>query len=399
MNQFERDQKRIDESYFKVFIEELEDGVVFEDVRGFINYANKKVADMLGYSKNELLGKHWSEIVPQDVIEQVALESSQRQYGKKSSYETKILKRSGETVPVIVSSNPVFSNKKKFEGILTVFTDISELKSYQDKLKEERDRSRMLLDIVGVVIFVLDIEGKITLINKKGCQVLACSEEEILGENLLDRVIEPSYRDNVREVFGRIIREEEMESEYYVVPIVTLRGEKRLIIWNYILLKDSLGNINGLLISAADITESKKTQDALNERIKELQCLYSVNKLLSSKAESLEEILKQIVNLIPKGFMHPSKTCASIELEGKVYHSSGFQTTPWKIFTDIYVSNKKMGTITVYYCSHSEESDIGQEIFSSEERHLVEALAKEIAMFIEKKEAHQKIYESEQRYR
>ncbi len=59
----------------------------------------------------------------------------------------------------------------------------AERKQAEESLREERDRAQMYLDIAGVMFVALDSMGKLTLINKKGCEILGYNEKEIVGKN------------------------------------------------------------------------------------------------------------------------------------------------------------------------------------------------------------------------
>ena len=67
--------------------------------------------------------------------------------------------------------------------------------------------------------------------------------------------------------------------------------------------------------------------EALKERAKELNCLYSVEEILSKNNISLPEALQKIVNAIPPGWQYPDVCEAIIEYQGDIYRTSEFAET------------------------------------------------------------------------
>jgi two-component system cell cycle sensor histidine kinase/response regulator CckA len=121
------------------------------------------------------------------------------------------------------------------------------------------------LDIAGVIFVALDSAARVTLINKRGCEVLQCDEDEILGKNWIDTFIPEKYRKEVRSTFKKLITGSLEDFKYYENDVLTCRGQVRTIAWRNTLLKDEQGKIIGTLSSGEDITERKKAEQALHE--------------------------------------------------------------------------------------------------------------------------------------
>ena len=116
---------------YQMLVENLEEGVVLEDAKGFISFVNPRVAEMLGYSKQDLIGEHWTKIVPSEELNKVKEENAKRQQVKQSRYVTNILTSEGFQIPVQISANPIFTGENDFQGVLSVLTDITEQKKLQ----------------------------------------------------------------------------------------------------------------------------------------------------------------------------------------------------------------------------------------------------------------------------
>ena len=158
-----------------------------------------------------------------------------------------------------------------------------ERKQSEMQLKQERDRLKEFLDITGTLILVLDTQMNVTLINKKGCELLGYKENEIIGSNWYDRFLTSSVKDEIKILYNQLMTGELEPPEFYENPVLTKTGEINILLHARIL-KDNNGKITGTLTSGEDITDRK-----LNEKkIIRLNRLYSV---LSNINEAIVRIL------------------------------------------------------------------------------------------------------------
>jgi PAS domain S-box-containing protein len=109
------------------------------------------------------------------------------------------------------------------------------------------------------------VEGNITTINRKGCQVLGFEEGELLGQNWFSTCLpQPEGMERVYPFFLRLIAGElELLLEYQENPLVTRSGEVRHIVWHNSLLRDEQGRRIGTLSAGEDITERKRGEEEL----------------------------------------------------------------------------------------------------------------------------------------
>ncbi len=143
-------------------------------------------------------------------------------------------------------------------------------------------------------------------------------------------------------------------------------------------------------------TLQNRTYD-LKERVKELDCLYSISKLAEEEGISLEKITQGVVNLIPPAWQYPEITCARAILEGQEFRTGNFKETVWKQASDIKVHGKWIGTVEVYYLEEKPEIDEGP--FLKEEKALIIDIAERLGRIIERKRAEELLRESEEKFR
>ncbi|MEK6583112.1 MAG: PAS domain S-box protein [Nitrospirota bacterium] len=138
---------------------------------------------------------------------------------------------------------------------------VEELKKSEETIQKERDKAQLYLDIAGIILVAIDANQKVKLINKKGCEILGYCEEDIIGKSWFDIFIPEKSREDVKNVFVKIMKGETEAAGYYENSVVTRNGEERLIAWHNSLIKDDEGNITGTLSSGEDITGRKQAEE------------------------------------------------------------------------------------------------------------------------------------------
>jgi len=132
-------------------------------------------------------------------------------------------------------------------------------------------------------------------------------------------------------------------------------------------------------------TSYRMAQVGLRERVKELTCLYGISRLSEKTSTTLEEILQGIVELLPPAWLCPEIACARIIIDGNSYITENFQDGPQKQKVDIVVEGEHRGVVEMVYTVEKIELDEGP--FLKEERKLIDTIAREIALKIEKRHA------------
>ncbi|HKJ06971.1 MAG TPA: PAS domain S-box protein [Flavobacteriaceae bacterium] len=146
----------------------------------------------------------------------------------------------------------------------------------------------------------------------------------------------------------------------------------------------------------ADQQLNDENMRALNERIKELKCLYNISSLIRNK-ETINELLQEAVNIIPEGWQHPEITSAKIQFENHEYISQNFKESKWRQSADIIIDSEKKGLIDVYYAEQRPKLDEGP--FLKEERNLIQGISDLISETIVSKNTQSELLATNQQLR
>ncbi|MFZ4625236.1 MAG: EAL domain-containing protein [Rhodoferax sp.] len=162
--------------------------------------------------------------------------------------------------------HPIRNAQGEITGLFGIARVITDRVVAEQALQQERDSTRTILATVEAMIVALDTEGRITLVNRKGCQILGYREEELIGKDWFTTCLPRSIDvDLVREVFKMSLAGNLCGAEYFENPVLTRAGEERLIAWHNSTIHDKNGHIIGGLSAGEDITERKKTEVHLRE--------------------------------------------------------------------------------------------------------------------------------------
>ncbi len=264
---------------YKKILETSMDGFWMVDKNGNILEVNDAYCELSGYSRRELLSMNIADL---EALESKTKIKNHLKYLHKYGSQKFITRhrcKNGKIIELEVSANSI-----KYDRISTFafFRDITELKKHQDLLQRERDTAQKYLDISGVIFVALNNKGNITLMNKKGCEILGCKEEEVINRNWFDTFIPERIRKEVKKVFVKLINNQIESSNNFENPIVTKTGEEKIIAWHNTTIKDDNSKIAGTLSSGMDITERKEAEQKINNYQKQL-------KQMASAIEVIEE--------------------------------------------------------------------------------------------------------------
>jgi PAS domain S-box-containing protein len=248
------------EEKFRTITEHSADAIFITDQSGVYTYVNSAASDLLGYSVLELTQMSIGDISPkEDLVEN--LKDLQRIVDTGSLYtELTLVRKDGSTVPVDL--NAILLPNGLYYGSCR---DISSRKESEARIEKERGRAQTYLDVAGTVFVALDIEGRVSLINRKGCQILGYPEAAILGKNWFDCFLPQARIDEVKDVFNLIISGNLAPVEYFENPVITRTGEERLIAWHNSIIYDDSGVITGLLSSGEDVTERRQLEKEVRQ--------------------------------------------------------------------------------------------------------------------------------------
>jgi len=152
-------------------VETMAEGIVVQDAKGFFTFVNPAGETLLGYSRKELIGLHWKEIIPPSQQDIVQAADERRLRGESDRYELEIEHKDGQRLSLLVSGAPLFEGDQ-FTGILAVFTDITQLKQASDQIRLEASRLTALVHTATQFNTRLELEIVVNTVCKAAAETL-----------------------------------------------------------------------------------------------------------------------------------------------------------------------------------------------------------------------------------
>jgi len=129
----EKEMRRLKEFHERI-LQNMSEGVVLEDSEDILQFVNRAAAEILDDTPENLIGKHWKDILAEDLYTQVEHLKDKIKKDVPEQLDLEIKTKSGKTIPVLINSNYLYDGDK-YAGMIDVFTDITEIKKVQEELK------------------------------------------------------------------------------------------------------------------------------------------------------------------------------------------------------------------------------------------------------------------------
>lgn len=236
------------------------------DKNKIFTFVSENAYKFLGYTAHELIGNK--------TFPDLLLNSEDPKFNQNLSslldYSARLLKmpltlksKTNDYTFTTTTIVPLFDSKNNVLGYQGICHDITQIEMTRRALRHEKELANKYLNLAGVMILVLNREGIITLINKRGCDILGADEKDILGKNWISNFILPNLRSKIQEVFDAIVFEGYNPKKTYENYIVNAQGQHLLIAWENSLLYDAAGKLSGVISSGEDITERRADKEKL----------------------------------------------------------------------------------------------------------------------------------------
>ena len=280
---------------YQSYFEKLGDALFITKVggndHGKILDANKRAEEQTGYSRQELIGMNIEEDLDVDPPPMGYKEADDRlARGEMISFTEKKVSKDGTEYWTEVVVTPIDYEGQK--ASLSINRDITERKKLEGELQAEKNLFDTIMNHSPDLVYFKDDQHRFERANKRYAALLGMEEDDMVGKTAEDfwpEEVEEIMEDERRALNGEPVIGRERE--------VTLpTGEKRWYSINKLPRRDADGNVVGFLGMDRDITERKRTQQALDEERKKLRSLHeAVDALQRQNTE--EDVLQTAVDV------------------------------------------------------------------------------------------------------
>jgi len=261
---------------YKAFFENSPDLCYMVSPNGIILDCNKRALEVLGYTKNEIVGKPLlTTVYPPEYQEKVtSLFNKWKKEGTLRDEELVIRTKSGQIIDVVLDVAAVRDDKGNIQYSTSIQKIITDQKKAKEKIINEKKKAQYYLDVAHVIIVEIDETGIVKQINKAGCNLIGYKKDEIIGKSWFDGFLPKRIRADVKELSHRLFAGEIEANEYFENPVLTKTGAERVIAWRGVVVKDTQGKVKSHISSGLDITDRKKVEKELRNSEERLKILF-----------------------------------------------------------------------------------------------------------------------------
>ncbi|MCE5270467.1 PAS domain S-box protein [bacterium] len=240
----------------RVLVDQSRDGIVVLDDGGKVFEANRRYAEMLGYTPEEVLQLHvWDWDARWDRGKLLQMIHTVDEKG--DFFETRHRRKDGSIFEVEISTNGVLIGGNKY--ILCICRDITCRKQAEQALRESEGRFHDLFEHAPLGYQSLDEDGRIIEVNEAWLETLGHAHEEVIGKWFGD-FLATEYVEAFREQFRRFISAGRIHAEF---EMLRKSGERRYIAFEGRVAHAQDGTFKQTHCILLDITESKRAENAL----------------------------------------------------------------------------------------------------------------------------------------
>ena len=188
-------QKRLYESEerFRKIVESINEGIWYINADALTTYVNPRMAEMLGYTADEMMDKHLFEFMDEQGKEIARRYLKEREEGVREQHEFEFIRKNGERLYALLETAPMFDDAGTYIGAVAGIQDITDRKITESALIESEKKYKDLVSNIADIIYIVDDKGTIRYINNAFTTMSDYSEEELIGRNFGDLVSPESY--------------------------------------------------------------------------------------------------------------------------------------------------------------------------------------------------------------
>lgn len=270
---------------YKRIVENLNEGIWVIDRYNHIGFVNQALADMLGYSVEEMLGKSVFDFENTTNQELCKQQIADRKKGLSSVYDLEVLHKDGHSVLIQIESAPLLDAQNNFDGLVEGIKDMSDIRGQQLKLK-------MLSSAVeqsSSMVMITDQNANIEYVNPKLCSTTLYSKTELLGKNARIFRTEDLDMELMSDIWANINAGHEWQGE---IQLCKKDAESLWVLMSISSVTNEYNQISHFITVFEDISQLKEAR----LRMEELAYLDSLTGLANRVLfrDRLEQVLKSL---------------------------------------------------------------------------------------------------------
>ena len=274
------------EEQYRLLIETMNEGLGMVDNKGIRTFVNRKFCEMTGYPKEELIGYPAAKLYVEDENQKIFQEQRiKRQKGEDDPYEIVITHKDGNKIQVLVSPKPVYDKDGQYVGSIAIFTDITDRKKAEEKLRESEQRLHRVIEGSPIPTFVIGKDHRVIYWNR-ALEELSGIKAEIVGTKgqwrafyneerpcLADLLVDQALESIPQWYLDKYTKSRLIDEAYEATDFFPELGESgKWLHFTAAVIRDTHGNLVGAIETLDDVTDRRRAEEELS-RVNKLESL------------------------------------------------------------------------------------------------------------------------------
>ncbi len=349
---------------------------------GVISLVNGKMAKLCGYPKEKIEGKmKWTAFVAKKYLPIMKKRHEVRcKKGGKAvkEYEFDFVRKNGEIRRIFLRVDIIPGTKKSVCALM----DITERVESEEALEKALEELNKVVKAAPFGIYIVNQKGGIDYVNPAMLKISGDIERQFKNLNVFKLT---TYKKlGLSEKNQNVFKGKTFEMKG--IEYVSCHGKKKTV-RNIIGLPFDVKGERKAMIFVDDISERKKAEAELRERLRELNYFFTLSKLIEKRKITTEEILQGAVDNLPAAFQLSEFTSAKLILDDKEYETKNYKETKWRIEAGIKIFGKEAGALIISLTDNKPFKD--RKLFLKEEKELVKTISEYLEQIIERRRSEQ----------
>jgi PAS domain S-box-containing protein len=235
------------------------------DAQGIVHVWNKAAEETFGWTAQEVLGKP-TPLIPPDDPHTAAVRQRLQAGQTLRNIELTRRRKDGRLIPVNLSASPYRDADGTISSAVLLYADMTAFHEAQSRLQRERDFNAAILNTVGALVVVLDVEGRFILFNRASETCSGYTAQEVTGRPFAQFLLPPDQIERTGEFWNGLLR---TRVHLDAPPVLldnewlTKDGRRRHISWSCTLMGQEGRPPRYVIGTGIDLTEQRRAEGAL----------------------------------------------------------------------------------------------------------------------------------------
>ena len=246
---------RKSEQWLRKLVQTAHEGIWVLDAEDRTAFVNERMAAMLGYSVEEMVGRPVYDFLTEHGRSLARSRLASRRSGVSDSQEVRVIRRDGSELWVILSGGPLTGEDGSYAGSLDMLVDISERRGREQALRASEERYRNIVETTSEGVWMIDADHRTTYVNRRMAEMLGYTVAEMLGRQVRDFIRPAAHAD-----LASGLEHEPGAHEQREICYLRKDGSEMWGLLSASPLSDGNGGYGGALAMISDITERKRSE-------------------------------------------------------------------------------------------------------------------------------------------